>query len=32
MLNILAERLRVALRIQDSLLEEYGKVLTAAGR
>ncbi|MEA2558845.1 MAG: hypothetical protein QOH06_349 [Acidobacteriota bacterium] len=29
MLNILAERLRVALRIQDSLLEEYGKVLAA---
>lgn len=27
MLNIIAERLRVALRIQDSLLEEYGKIL-----
>ena len=29
MLNILAERLRVALKIQDSLLEEYGKVLAS---
>jgi hypothetical protein len=29
MLNIIAERLRVALRVQDLLLEEYGKVLTA---
>ena len=31
MLNIIAERLRVALKIQDSLLEEYGKVLAADG-
>ncbi len=31
MLNILAERLRVALKIQDSLLGEYGKVLGAGG-
>ncbi|HWM89476.1 MAG TPA: hypothetical protein VN493_01775 [Thermoanaerobaculia bacterium] len=30
MLTIIAERLRVALRIQDSLLEEYGKVLSAS--
>jgi hypothetical protein len=29
MLNILAERLRVALKIQDSLLGEYGKVLAS---
>jgi hypothetical protein len=27
MLTIIAERLRVALKVQDSLLEEYGKVL-----
>jgi len=27
MLDIIAERLRVALKVQDSLLEEYGKVL-----
>jgi len=27
MLTIIAERLRVSLRLQDSLLEEYGKVL-----
>ena len=32
MLNIIAERLRVALKIQDSLLEEYGKVLAAEPR
>lgn len=31
MLNILAERLRVALKIQDLLLGEYGKVLGAGG-
>jgi hypothetical protein len=30
MLTIIAERLRVALRIQDELLEEYGKVLAAS--
>lgn len=29
MLTIIAERLRVALRIQDQLLEEYGKILKA---
>jgi hypothetical protein len=28
MLAIIAERLRVALRIQDELLEEYGKILS----
>ena len=27
MLTIIAERLRVALKVQDSLLEEYGKIL-----
>ena len=31
MLTIIAERLRVALRIQDSLLEEYAKVLGKPG-
>lgn len=30
MLTIIAERLRVALKVQDSLLEEYGKVLGAS--
>lgn len=32
MLTIIAERLRVALRIQDSLLEDYAKVLGNADR
>jgi hypothetical protein len=31
MLTIIAERLRVALRLQDSLLEEYAKILGNAG-
>ena len=31
MLTILAERLRVALRFQDSLLEEYAKILGSTG-
>lgn len=31
MLTIIAERLRVALRLQDSLLEEYAKVLGETG-
>lgn len=31
MLTIIAERLRVALRIQDSLLEEYAKILGSTG-
>ena len=30
MLNIIAERLRVALVTQDSLLEEYAKLLAAS--
>lgn len=31
MVTIIAERLRVALRIQDSLLEEYAKILGSTG-
>lgn len=31
MLTIIAERLRVALRLQDSLLEEYAKILGGTG-